>query len=75
MASVGFCVESSVGVNRIGHGGTGPGPAGLRSLPAKQHAPKARPLLRLTVAGEAGSEQAVVAPRPHHEPSGEPGGQ
>src|SRR4029453_14974991 len=43
-ASVEFRVGSSVGVNRLGHGGTGPGPPGLRSLPAEQHAPKARPL-------------------------------
>ena len=43
MAGVGFRVGISVGVNGLGHGGTGPGPSGLRSLPAKQHAPKARP--------------------------------
>jgi hypothetical protein len=42
-SSVGFRVGSSVGVEGLGHGGTGPQPAGLRSLPAKQHAPKARP--------------------------------
>jgi hypothetical protein len=42
-SSVGFRVGSSVGANRLGHDGTRPGPAGLRSLPAKQHAPKARP--------------------------------
>jgi hypothetical protein len=40
---VGIDGGNDVGVNRLGHGGTGPGPAGLRSLPAKQHAPKARP--------------------------------
>jgi hypothetical protein len=40
---VGISVEIRVGVAGLGHGGTGPGPPGLRSLPAKQHAPKARP--------------------------------
>ena len=44
MASVGTSVPTSVGVNGLGHGGARSGPAGLRSLPAKQHAPKARPL-------------------------------
>jgi hypothetical protein len=41
---VGTSVPTSVGVQALGHGGAGSGPAGLRSLPAKQHAPKARPL-------------------------------
>jgi hypothetical protein len=41
---VGTSVPTSVGVQGLGHGGAGPGPPGLRSLPAKQHAPKARPL-------------------------------
>jgi hypothetical protein len=41
--SVDIRVGISVGVNGLGHGGTGPRPPGLRSLPAKQHAPKARP--------------------------------
>jgi hypothetical protein len=40
---VGVDVGNDVGVNDLGHRGTGPAPAGLRSLPAKQHAPKARP--------------------------------
>ena len=43
---VGIDVGNDVGVNGLSHGGTGAGPAGLRSLPAKQHAPKARPLTR-----------------------------
>jgi hypothetical protein len=43
VAGVGTRVPTSVGVQGLGHGGAGPGPPGLRSLPAKQHAPKARP--------------------------------
>jgi hypothetical protein len=43
VAGVGSSVGFRVGVNALGHRGTGPGPAGLRSLPAQQHAPKARP--------------------------------
>jgi hypothetical protein len=38
---VGIAID--VGANRLGHRGPEPNPAGLRSLPAKQHAPKARP--------------------------------
>ena len=37
-------VPTSVGVDGLGHGASWARPAGLRSLPAKQHAPKARPL-------------------------------
>jgi hypothetical protein len=40
--SVDIHVGSSVVVNRRGHGWPDRGPVGLRSLPAKQHAPKAR---------------------------------
>ena len=38
-------VDIRVGISGLGlgRGGAGSGPAGLRSLPAKQHAPKARP--------------------------------
>jgi hypothetical protein len=43
-------VGTRVGVEGLGRGGTGPGPAGLRSLPAKQHAPKARPSAVMTAA-------------------------
>jgi hypothetical protein len=59
-SSVEFRVGSSVGVNRLGHVGTRPGPAGLRSLPAKQHAPRARPFT-VTDRGRRGliPEQAV----------------
>jgi hypothetical protein len=49
------------------------GPAGLRSLPAKQHAPKARPL-PATDRGRQGGVPGIALCR-RHEPSGEPGGQ
>jgi len=54
-SSVGFRVGSSVGSRALGPGGTGPRPAGLRSLPAKQHAPKARPLPTTDCGRHAGS--------------------
>jgi hypothetical protein len=55
-------------VNRLGHGGTGPGPPGLRSLPAKQHAPKARPHPRhrpwpARRGSRAGRQGRMAAPR------------
>src|SRR5215218_5209098 len=40
---VGVDVGNDVGVQPPGQERPGAGPAGLRSLPAKQHAPKARP--------------------------------
>ena len=45
-SSVGFRVGSSVGVAAWATIARQPGPPGLRSLSAKQHAPKARPLPR-----------------------------
>src|SRR5829696_9012867 len=56
---VGVDVGNDVGVNDLGHRDTGPAPAELRSLPAKQHAPKAR-LLPATDRGRRG----VVPGRP-----------
>jgi hypothetical protein len=63
VARVGISVEIRVGIS-VGVEGLGPrwgwtGPAGLRSLPAKQHAPKARP----SPATDCG-RQAVVPGRP-----------
>jgi hypothetical protein len=43
VARVGTRVPTSVGFDRLATLAPGPEPAGLRSLPAKQHAPKARP--------------------------------
>jgi hypothetical protein len=59
---VGTRVPTSVGGNGLGHRGTGRGPAGLRSLPAKQHAPKARPspAKTVTVADRHGRLQVSI---------------
>ena len=82
--SVDIHVGSSVVVNRLGHGWPDRGPVGLRSLPAKQHAPKARPHRPRPVAGgrrwsrssaiEACGALDLTASLPHlnREPWGDP---
>jgi hypothetical protein len=63
VAGIGISVEIRVGisvaVNRLGHGGPGSGPPGLRSLPAKPHTPKACPSRPPTVAGTPWSRAVV----------------